>query len=269
MFAFLAYDFFLRALLAGVLVGFLAANLGVFVILRKMTFFSEAISHSSLTGIALGLLLGINPLLGAVGFSLLIALGIASLAKRRTVSLDTLIGVFFSTALALGVILIGKLQGYRVDLFGYLFGDILGVSRTDIYLILVLTVITTVLLFLFFRVWAKIAFHGDLASVEGIHVALHDRLFLCLLALVIALGIKLVGAVLIGPLVIIPAATAKNLSWNLRSVFVLSSVIGVGATLLGLLLSFYTSTASGPTIVLVSATAFGLSFLARSETVRT
>ncbi len=269
MFAFLQYDFFLRALLAGALVGLLAANLGVFVILRKMTFFSEAISHSSLTGIVLGLLLGINPLLGAVGFSILIALGIASLAKRRTVSLDTLIGVFFSTALALGVILIGKLKGYRVDLFGYLFGDILGVSRTDIYLIVALTVVTMVLLFLFFRVWAKIAFHGDLAAVEGIRVALHDRLFLCVLALVIALGIKLVGAVLIGPLVIIPAATAKNLSWNLRSVFVLSSVIGVSAALLGLVLSFYTSTASGPTIVLVSAAAFGLSFLARAKTVRT
>lgn len=268
MFDFLHYDFFIRALIAGALVGYLAANLGVFVILKKMSFFSEAIAHSSLTGIALGLLLGINPLLGAVGFSIVIALGIASLANRRAVSMDTLIGVFFSTAMALGVIIIGQLRGYRVDLFGYLFGDILGVSRADVVMIGALAVVTVILLFVFFRVWAKIAFHRDLARVEGIKVELHDRLFITVLALVVALGIKLVGAVLIGPLVIIPAAAAKNASWNLRSMFLLSSIFGLAAAVIGLILSYFINTASGPTIVLVAAAIFALSFLARPKTSR-
>jgi zinc transport system permease protein len=263
---FLQYDFFVRALVAGVLIGYLASNLGVFVILRKMSFFSEAISHSSLTGIALGLLLGVNPLLGAVGFSVVVALAVSSLAKRRGVSIDTVIGVLFSTAMALGVIVIGLLKGYRVDLFGYLFGDILGVSRSDITLIVLLTVTTIVALFLFFRVWAKIAFHSDLAKVEGVNVELHDRVFVCILALVVALGLKIVGAVLIGPLVIIPAAAAKNVSWNFRSMFVVSSLIGILSSALGLVVSYYANTASGPTIVLVAAAFFALSFLARPKT---
>lgn len=265
---FLHYDFFVRALIAGVLVGFLAATLGVFVVLRKMSFFSDAIAHASLTGIALGLLLGINPLFGAVAFSIMIALVIASLAKRRTLSLDALIGVFFSTALALGVVIIGALKGYRVDLFGYLFGDILGVSTSDIVLILILTLVTTFLLAMFFRIWTKIAFHADLARVEGVDVELHDKLFLAILALAIAMGIRLVGAILIGPLIIIPAATAKNVGWNMRSLFILSIVFGVSASIAGLVLSYYTNTASGPTVVLVSAALFGLSFLARPRTVR-
>ncbi len=265
---FLNYGFFIRALLAGTLVGFLAANLGVFVVLKRMTFFSDAIAHSSLTGIALGLLIGVNPLLGAVVFSILVALAISSLARRKTVSMDTLIGVFFSTALALGVIVIGGLKGYRVDLFGYLFGDILGVSGQDLWLVLGLTAVATAAIVFFFRTWTKVAFHPDLARVEGIDVELMDRVFLCLLALVIALGIKLVGAVLIGPLVIIPAAAAKNVSWNMRSLIPIASVIGVGSAVSGLIASYYLDTASGPTIVLVAAAMFGLSFLARPRTVR-
>lgn len=266
--AFLAYDFFVRALVAGAFVGLLGGTLGVFVILKKMSFFSDAISHASLTGVALGLLIGISPLLGAIGFSVLVALGIASMARRKTMSLETVIGVFFSTAMALGVLVISQLKGYRVDLFGYLFGDILGVSTLDVYLIASLTALTLILLFIFFRVWTKIAFHSDLTKVEGIRVDLHDQIFIALLALVIALGLKLVGAVLIGPLVIIPAATAKNVSWNMRGLFVVSAVLGVFCVVSGLILSYYANTPAGPTVVLLASALFALSFLFRAKTVR-
>lgn len=265
MLDFLQYGFFVRAIVAGALIGYLASNLGVFVILRKLSFFSEAVSHSSLTGIAIGLLIGIDPLLGAIGFSILVALAIASLAKRRGVSMDTVIGVSLSTAMAIGVIIIGRLQGYRVDLMGYLFGDILGVSKEDVALIAVIAFLAVGALFFFFRTWTKIAFHSDLAKVEGIAVELHDRLFLALLALVVALGLKLVGAILIAPMVIIPAAAAKNVSWNLRSMFVVSSILGVVASTVGLVISYYADTASGPTMVLVAAAMFGASFLFRSK----
>ncbi|TAL18956.1 metal ABC transporter permease [Patescibacteria group bacterium] len=265
---FLQYDFFVRALIAGVLIGILAANLGVFVIVRKMSFFSDAIAHASFTGVALGLLLGIHPLAGAAGFAVLIALLISKLGERRSLSLDTIIGVFFSTALALGVIVIGALKGYRVDLFGYLFGDILGVSALDNILIAVLTAATVILLLIFFRVWTKIAFHADLARVEGVNVSFQDRLFLVILALTIALGIRLVGAVLIGPLLIIPAATAKNIGWSMRSLVAVSTLVGIFSSLAGLIISYYANTASGPTVVLVSAAVFGLSFLARPKTAK-
>ena len=265
---FLNYEFFRQALVAGALIGIITSNLGVFVVLRKMSFFSEAISHASLTGIAMGLLLGVDPLWGAVAFSLFVALSVASIGKRRDVSMDTVIGVAFSTAMALGVVVIGQLKGYRVDLFGYLFGDILGVAKNELVLIALLTIAGLAALFTFFRSWAKIAFHADLARVEEINVDLHDKIFISLLALVLALGIKLVGAILIGPLIIIPAAAAKNISGNLRGMFLISTAIGLLATLGGLVASYYANLASGPTVVLGAAAIYGLSLFAKIKPIR-
>lgn len=261
--AFFSYDFLVRALVAGALVGLVSSQLGVFVVLRKMSFFSDAIAHASLAGIALGLLLGIHPLLGAIGVAIVISLGIAYLQKHSTIPVDTIIGVFFSASIAVGVLILGFLPGYRADLFGYLFGDILGVAPRDIVILAGMTLITVVLLWRWYRTWIKIAFDPDLAAIEGVNVARHDYVYLLVLALTVALGIQLVGVILIGPLIIIPAAAAKNMSPNLRSMFLLSALVAVGATVLGLLAAYALNLAAGPTIVVVATLAFALSFLFR------
>jgi len=259
----LSYPFIQRALIAGVIIGVIAAILGVFVILRKMSFFSDAIAHSSLSGVALGVLFGINPLLGAVVFCVLVALGIAFLNKKGVLSLDSIIGVFFSATVALGVVIIGFLKGYRVDLFKFLFGDILGVSSLDIIIMSVLGVAVIVLVAFLFKDFAKIAFYRDLAQVEGVPVDFFDYLFMAVLALTIAVGLKIAGAILIGPLLIIPAAAAKNIARNLKTMFVLSIVFGILSSVTGLVVSYYLNTASGPTIVLMSTFIFIITLSSR------
>ncbi len=259
----LSYTFIQRALIAGIIIGVIASVLGVFVILRKMSFFSDAIAHSSLTGVALGVLLAVNPIIGAIVFSILVALGISYLNKKNVLSLDTIIGVFFSSSIALGVVIIGFLRGYRVDLFRFLFGDILGISSLDIIIMSVLGVAVLVFTFFFFKDFAKIAFYRDLAKVEGVPVNIFDYLFMIILALTIAVGIKIAGAILIGPLLIIPAAAAKNIARNLKTMFVMSVVFGILASLTGLVVSYYLDTASGPTIVLMGTFIFIITLSSR------
>lgn len=258
---FLSSGFLLRALLAAVLVGFVTANLGVFVVLRKMAFFSDAIAHASLTGIALGLLFGIHPVLGAVAFSILVAVGIVFLQKRSTIAIDTVIGVFSSAAIALGVLLLSYLPGYRADLFGYLFGDILAVSNNDLIVLAVVAAGSAVLVGSSFRAWLGIAFDGDLAQISGVRVQRMEYLFLLTLALVVALGIKLVGTVLIGSLIVIPAAAAKNVAPNVRSLFGFAMLFGILSGVLGLLAAYALDVAAGPAIVVTATAIFGLSFL--------
>lgn len=257
----LSHDFLLRALVAAVLVGFVTANLGVFVVLRKMAFFSDAIAHASLTGIALGLLIGINPLLGAIAFSVLIAVGIGLLQKHSTIPIDTVIGVFFSASIALGVLILTLLPGYRADLFGYLFGDILAVSPNDLFVLGIVAAASVGLVAWTYRSWLGIAFHADLAAISGVRVARMDYLFLITLALVVALGIKLVGTVLIGSLIVIPAAAAKNVSPNLRTLFALAAFFGMASGVLGLAASYALDAPAGPSIVVTATAIFALSFL--------
>ncbi len=259
--AFFSFGFLERALVAVVLVGFVTANLGVFVVLRKMAFFSDAIAHASLTGIALGLLFGVNPILGAVVFSVLVAVGIGALQKHSSIAVDTLIGVFFSAAIAAGVLLLSLLPGYRADLFGYLFGDILAVSPGDLLVLAVVAAVSAALVVWAYRSWLAIAFHPDLAAINGVRVPLMDYIYLVTLALVVALGIKLVGTVLIGSLIVIPAAAAKNVSRNLRQMFACAALFGMGAGVLGLGASYALDLAAGPTIVVAATGIFAVSFL--------
>lgn len=258
---FLSHGFLVRALIAAVLVGFVAATLGVFVVLRKMAFFSDAIAHASLTGIALGLLIGVDPLIGALAFSVLVALGIGALVRRSTIPVDTVIGVFFSASLALGVLLLSLLPGYRADLFSYLFGDILAVGEGDLLALGSVAIAAVWLVAWAYRSWLKIGFHRDLAAVEGVRVERMEYLFLVALAFVVALGIKLVGTVLIGALIVVPAAAAKNVAPNVRSLFGFSALFGVAAGVLGLMAAYALDVAAGPSIVVTATAIFALSFL--------
>jgi ABC-type Mn2+/Zn2+ transport system permease subunit len=256
--------FFQRALLVGLLLGILLATLGVIVVLRRMSFFADAIGHSALTGIALGILLEVNPFLAALAFTLLVALVISIVRERTELHLDTLLGIFFPTAVAIGVILIQRTPGYQTDLINILFGDILTVSTFDVIASIILSGIVLVSLAIAGKRLLTITLDPDLAHTEGIPVALYELILLLILAAVIALTIKLVGILLVTAMMIIPAATAQNTARSMVAMFSISIVVSIIATTTGMLSSAALNVPSGPAIVLAAAVLFALSLVSRS-----
>lgn len=257
----LEYPFMQRALIAALLMGILCPLLGVFVVIRRMAFFGDAISHSAFTGIALGLLLGVDPSLSAIGFAIVIALGMGWFQARSRIPSDTIIGVFFSGAAALGILLIGLLQGYRTDLFAYLFGDVLTIGWPDLALAAVLLVGVGGCVVALRRPLLQIALSRDLAAVQGVRVEAMEYVLMTLLAITVAVSIKLVGIILVTALLIIPAAAARNVSRSMRQMFSLAVAFGAVAAILGLFGSYSLNTASGPTIVLVTIALFAASLI--------
>lgn len=245
-----------RALVVGLILAAVMATLGVFVVLRRMSFFADAVGHSALTGIALGLLLGVNPFLAALAFSLLVALGIATARNFSRQSFDTLLGVFFAAAVSVGVIIVSLTPGYQANLVSILFGDILTVAPLDIALSAVLAVVVGAILIFTGKSLVAITLDANLARAEGIPVAHHELVFLLLLAATIAVSLKFVGVLLVTAMLIIPAAAAQNLAHSLRSMFVWSVAISLAAVALGMVASTALNLPSGPTIVLASTFAF-------------
>lgn len=259
----LALPFAQRALAAGLALAVVGGVLGVFVVLRGMAFFSDAIAHASLLGIAVALLASVSPLTGALILAVLAAVLIATLRGRTVLSLDTLIGVFFSAAVALGVIVIGFIQGFRADLLAYLFGDVLALRAADVILAWTLSALVLVVFAFSWRDVVLSTLHRDLAAVEGVRVLRTELLFLVLVALVVAAAMRIVGVILVTALLVVPAATAQNLARTFRGMMIWSVVLSLLSFVIGILLSFGFNLPSGPTIVVTSAVLFALSLVAR------
>jgi zinc transport system permease protein len=249
---FLSYPFIQRALAASIMVGVLCPFVGNFVVLRRMSFFSDAISHSAFAGIAVGALLGIDLSVSSIAVALLIALFIAFLSEKTRLSHDTVIGVAFSGAIASGMLIMGMLKGYRVDLFTFLFGDILAITFMDLLLLFAVSILTVAILLFFLKPLIQITFNMDLAKVEGVNVRFFEYMLFFIIAVVVTVSLKIVGIILVTSLLIVPAAAAKNVASNMRGLFVLSCIFGLISGIGGLIGSVYLNTSSGPTIVLVS-----------------
>ncbi len=262
---FLSFGFVQRALIAGLVLAVLASMLGVFVLMRRMSFFSDAMAHASLLGVAISLLLVMNPVIGAVIGSLLVSLLIAFLIRQRTLSADTIIGVVFSSSVALAIFLMSTFQRSPVDLTSLLFGDLLAVSTVDVVLALILFVLTAFFVKFYTKPMLIAGFHKDLAKLEYKRTELIEALFLALLAFVIAVSLKMAGAILVSALIIIPAAAAQNMAKNIRQMFLASVLIGAVSVVLGMYFSFVFDSPSGSTIVLVASMFFLLSLLVRSK----
>lgn len=263
MLEFLQYSFMQRALVSGVLISAVGALLGTFVILRRLTFFSDAISHSALAGIALGLLFGLNPFASAVIFCILAALLVKRLRELTDLSEDVLLGVLFASATAVGVLIIGLLKGMRVDLFQFLFGDILAVGTIDIVFSALLGLIVVIALFLFLEKILGVSFNPDLAMVSQERIRLYDYLFMILLASTIAASIRIVGVILVSSLIIVPATVARNLAGSFKQMLLISVIVGIISAVGGLVSSYYLNTPSGPTIVIWAMAFFILSVIFR------
>lgn len=257
----LLYPFMQRALVAALLIGPLCAFLGVFVILRQMAFFCDAIAHAALTGIALGLLLGIHPMAVLVVFSILVAAAIVFTFEKTSLSRDTVIGVYFSGALAFGVLVLSAMKGYPIDLFSFLFGDILAVGPVDLLIVAGLALLVVVSVLSHLRAFVLLTLNPDLAQAQGLPVKAYHYAFVGLLALVVTAGLKVVGIILVSALIVIPAAAARNMARTFSSMLVLSAALGLASSLTGVVASFQLDTPTGPTIVMVCVVVFAASCL--------
>ena len=256
MIEFLSYEFGQRALMAGLIVGLGCAVLAFFVVLRRMAFVGVGISHAALGGVALGLLLGIKPLLAALGFSVAVAWAIGAVGGRGKLSEDTAIGIFFPTAMALGVALMAGTPDYRQNLLGYLFGNILLVQNSDLVFAGILVGASLLMTVLFFKELLFISVDEETARAAGLPAARLRYLLLTLIAVTIVSAIKVVGIILVSAFLVIPAATAQILAPSVRAMMALSVAFALTAVVGGLWLSWVLDLPSGAAIVLLAAALF-------------
>jgi zinc transport system permease protein len=252
----LGYAFMQRALVAGLLVGLVASLLGVFVILRRSAFFGDAVAHASLAGVAVGVVLGVPPLLPAAAVAVGIGLALHRLERVGRLSLDTILGFILPFFMAVGVLVLSLSPGFQPELLSYLFGSILTVSWEGLAAIAVVSALVMLVLARYGRALVFAAFDPDGAHAAGLRVAALLTLFHMLLALVVVACISVVGIVLVNALLVIPAATAKLVARSLGHMFVLAPLFGIGSVLAGLLVSYWLDAPSGPAIVVTAGIVF-------------
>ncbi len=257
--------FLARALVAGVVSAVLCAFVGVFVVTRKMAFYANAIAHSSLAGVAIGYLANKSPFGSALAFGVFVGIGIGYLYRKSLLFIDTIIGIFLPSSMALGVILIGFVKGYKPDLLSYLFGDILAVSTADLCVIAGLSVIAFVFFGLKFYEITMISFDEDWAKVKGVPVNFIDYLFFAILSLIIIASTKTVGIILVSALIVIPPASAMNVARSFRETILYSVAFGVVSALLGIWLSYVLNISTGPVIVLTATAIFLTTLIIRRK----
>ena len=255
-----------RGIEVGLLIGLLAPLIGIFLVLRRYSLIADTLAHVSLAGVAIGLLVGLNPLLTALGVSVASSVAIERLRQSRKIYGESALSIFLSGSLALAVILLGLSRGLNVDLFGYLFGSILTVRQSDIYLILILSVIVISLLLAFLKELTFISFDEEAAFVSGIPVRFLNIFFIVLAAAAIAVSIPIVGILLISALLVLPVITAIQLKKSFVQTIIFAEAISIISVLSGIVASFYLNISSGGAIVLIMiAIFFAVLFLKRKR----
>lgn len=257
----MAFPFMQRALLGGILMGILGGLLGSFAILRQLSFFSHTVGHAALLGIVLGVLLNIDPTLTLLPFTVLFGLGVIYLITQTDLWSDTVLNIVFSASLALSVIALSFVQGYRGNLMNLLFGDILAIQSRDLWLTLMVLVLSSVSLALTQRSQILLTIHEGMAKAQGIAVRLHRAWFIVLLSLAVAVAIKAVGVLLVNAFLVIPAATAKLISRQFALYVWLATGIGALSAVLGIATSAAFNLASGPSIVMGQFVLFTVALL--------
>ena len=254
-------DFFTRAVLGGIGIAIVAGPIGCFIIWRRLAYFGDTLSHSALLGVALALLLQLNITLTVFMISFGVALMLLILRRGATLSSDALLGLLAHSTLAIGLVMLAFMSWVRVDLMGFLFGDILAVTRFDLALIWIGGAVILGLLAYIWRPLFAATVNVDLATAEGARPELFNLVFMLIISAVIAVSMKLVGVLLITALLIIPAASARRLVTSPEQMAVSASVVGVVAVLVGLNGSLRFDTPAGPSIVVAAMICFILSVL--------
>lgn len=252
-FTFAQFDFMKNALLAVILLTPLFGMLGTMAVNNKMAFFSDALGHSALTGIAIGVILGIgNPIICMLFFGILFGLGIRKVKSSTKASSDTVISVFSSASIALGIVILSKSGGFA-KYSTYLIGDILTVSPSYIKVLAVVLVVVYIIWYFIYNKLLLLSVNPSLSSSRGVKNALVENIFVVILAAAVMLSIKQIGILTINSLLILPAAAARNISKNSRQYLIFSTAISMFCGIAGLIISFYADTAAGATMVLIAA----------------
>jgi manganese/iron transport system permease protein len=261
----LQYPFMLRGLAAGILVGIVCAAVGAYVVLRGMAFFGDALAHTVLPGVALGYIISggaREPLFWwALGTAVLASLGIGAISRNTRIKEDTAIGIIFAGMFALGIALISTVRSYAVDLSHFLFGDVLGVTNLDLWLIAIFGGLVLLVMVIFYKEFLTLSFDPVLAATLRMPVHLLNNLLLAMIAVTVAVSMQTVGVALMVAMLVTPAATAYLLTRRLWKMMVLAGIIGASSAVVGLYFSYYLNIASGAAIVLTATAIFAVVFL--------
>jgi len=262
-FGWLQHEFMKNALLGVLLVTPIFGLLGTMIVNNKMAFFSDSLGHSALTGIAIGVILGIkNPVWSMLFFSVLITIAILVVKEANTASTDTIIGVFSSTAVALGIVILSRNGGFN-KYSVYLIGDLLSINPTDLLTLSIVFVLVIALWIVIFNRLLLASMNPSLARSRGINVRLYEYLFTMIMAVIVTISIQWVGILIISSLLILPAASSRNIAKNMRQYHIYSVLIALISGVSGLILSYFWGTATGATIVLISSAFFTVTFIVK------
>lgn len=254
------YNFMKNALIGVILITPLLGLLGTMVVNNKMSFFSDALGHSALTGIAIGVLLGIdNYIVSMMGFAIIFAILISCVIESGNSSSDTIIGVFSSIGISLGIVLLSFSGGFS-KYSSYLIGDILSIKTSELNLLFITLIIVIVIWIVAFNKLMLSSINSDLASSKHCNVRFYNNLFMILIAIVVTVSIKWIGVLMINSLLVLPAASSRNIARNMKEYHIFSILFSLISGISGLFISFYAGTTAAGTIVLISAVIFFATF---------
>lgn len=257
----LSYTFMQRGLLAAILVGIVCSVIGSYIVLRSLAYLGDALAHSVLPGVAIAYLVNGNLTIGALIAAILVALGIGFFTRDGEIKEDTAIGILFSAALSIGIAIISSVRTSAVDLSHILFGNLLGVSKSDLWGIGIIGFIVLLTTFIMYKPLLVVTFDPVLATTLHLNVGLYKVLLLVILSLTIVLSIQTVGVALVSAMLVTPAATAYLVTRRLPTMMAISALIGILSSFIGLFASYYLNIASGAAIVLVATILFICTYL--------
>ncbi|MCQ4937291.1 MULTISPECIES: metal ABC transporter permease [Anaerotignum] len=258
------YQFLQNAVIASILASIVCGVIGVIIVEKKLIMMSGGIAHTSYGGVGLGYLLGFEPIFGALFISILAALGIGYIKRKGGTRSDVVIGLFWSLGMALGIMFIAMMPGYPPDLTSYLFGNILSVTRSDLYFMACFTLIIVLVISVLFNYWKAYLFDDEFASIIGIKTGFMEYLLFVLIAISVVVLIRVVGIILVLALFTAPTAIAGLIAKSLKLRMVLSIIIGGLFCFLGLWISYALNVASGAAIVILSSVGYLLAYCASS-----
>jgi len=257
----LQYTFMQRALISGIFIALSSAGLGVFLVLRRYSMIGEGLGHSAFAAVAVGLLIGVTPMLAAIPILMLISLWILKLGERTAVYGETAIGLVASLAMAVGVLLASISDGFNIDLFSYLFGSILAITQLEVLLSILLSFVVISALLYFYHDLFAITYDEDFALVSGVHTTTINRILILLTSITVVLGIRVVGTLLISSLIIFPAVTALQISSGFKSTIFTACISAVTSVIIGIFSSFYLNLPTGAAIVVINFFLFSAAFI--------
>ncbi len=261
MFEIFNYDFMIRAFQAGIAIGIVAPIIGMFLVVRRYSLMADTLAHVSLAGVAVGLLLAVNPIFSAIALSVAAAVGIEGLRNSKRVFSESVLALFLSGSLAVAVVILSITKGFNASLFSYLFGSISTVSPLDVWTTVALAVVVFLTVFFFYKELFFVSFDEEVAQANGLPVKRLNLMIVILAALAVALSIRIVGVLLIGALMVIPVIAAMQYGRSFRTTLFISVAFSLVSVVVGLFSSYYLDIASGGAIVLVSLAIFLMSLM--------